>query len=248
MANNYSPPSTINYFTSGFTSNVIFYDAQINSSFILTDTTSATFVNVGCYSANIINVPVAGQYLVTTNVNVLSNTNAVTASYQLLFTQAGQSNIDVSDLGMEIFCPTAEQTVAGSFSRLVTFPTAGNWSLTLQWASDGTHVIITPGSDFGVWVTVVHGVNPMNTVNQQLTQFVNDDYTLMTNVDTNAWWGNLTNAAVVEYGNSIITNTNGISSLNSQVNTLSTNVNNLQTDVNSLTSLSTSSGGIRIKP
>lgn len=135
-----------------------------------------------------------------------------------------------------------------SWFRKVTFSVAGAWTATLQWKTDAGGTASVSGGGFYPWILLIHGTNPMDAINQQQTQYLNAGYTLMTNMDNATYWGTQTTANIINNTNNTTSNTNSIAALSSQVNTLSTNVTNLSNTVSGLTSVSVTSGGIRIKP
>jgi len=257
MANNYIPPPTIN-FSSINTSDLIYANEQIPSGNYGTSSTS--YSNIAVYTPNSIDIPVAGTYMVMVQTAVTQFSGTATlgrALYRLHITKIGQTDIDTADEQLAIATPSVAFNVYhGTFVRQITFPVAGVWTLTPQWkTNDVSYTMSIFNNNLYPWNVYVFGSNALKIVNQQLTQFVDSNYTLMTNVDANAWWGSLTNAAVTGYQtsitnntNAIITNTSNIGALTLAVNNLTTNVNNLQSSVNGLTSVSTISGGIRIKP
>lgn len=214
----------------------------------------SAFTTIPCYTPNLINITEPGDYIITVNTSAASNTANDTVRYKFLITKSGQEPIFVTDYSMLIVMSGANFPHAGSFSRKVTFPATGIWTLTPQW---GIHLSATvfveadttqPLSTRYPWIVLVHAANPLNAVNTQLTQFVDADYTLMTNVDANAYWGSLANSTVVGYGSTITSLNNNVVSQQTLVNTLSTQVTNLQNTVSGLTSIAINSGGIRIKP
>ncbi len=257
MANNYTPPGTIN-FSAVNTSDLIYANEQIPSGNFGTSTTS--YSTITAYTPNSIDIPVSGTYMVMvqTAVTQFSGTAGLgRASYKWHITKGGQSDIDTVDDQLAIATPTTAFNVYhGTFVRQITFPVAGVWTLTPQWkTNDVSNAMSIFNNNLYPWDVYVFGSNAIQIVDQQLTQFVDSNYTLMTNVDGNAWWGGLTNSAVAGYQtsitnntNAIVSNTSSISSLNAQVTTLNTNVSDLQIEVNGLTSVSVISGGTRIKP
>lgn len=257
MANTYTPPPTID-FSSINTSDLVYYNEQIPSGNFGTSSTS--YSNISVYTPNSINIPIPGTYMVMvqTAVTQFSGTAGLgRALYRLHITKIGQTDIDTADEQLAIATPTVAFNVYhGTFVRKITFPVAGTWTLTPQWrTNDVSYTMSIFNNNLYPWNVYVFGSNAMQIVNQQLTQFVDSNYTLMTNINANAWWGNLTNATVAGYQtsitnntNAIISNTSNIGALTTTVNNLSANVNNLQNSVSGLTSLSTISGGIRIKP
>ena len=132
--------------------------------------------------------------------------------------------------------------------RKVTFPASGAWNITLQWKTDSGGTGLVSSGGFYPWIISLYGMNPINAINQQQTQYLNAAYTLMTNTDNAAFWGSQTTSNIINNTNSAASNTNSIAALSSQVNTLSTEVTNLSNTVSGLTSVSVTSGGIRVKP
>ncbi len=268
MSNTYTPPGTIDFFNSSFSSNLIYYDYQVSTGTLEADV--SVFANTN-FTPNLINIPVAGDYIISVTTAAIALSANLKSFYKWVFTKTGQATINVADNSMYIFLPVVSQPDFRTMSRKVTFPVAGTWTLTSQWVINpgggggggrgGSDVYVNAG-DVYPWIVLVHALNPINAVNTQLTKFVDSNYKLMTNMDVNAWWGNLTNATVSGYATSIanantsIANTNNelsattssIGILTTNVNDLSTNVSSLQNTVSGLTSISTISGGIRIKP
>ena len=240
MPNSYSPPPTINFFTSAFNSTVIYYNLQIAHSAFSTSSTSP--VNLTCFTPDVIPIPIPGDYLIMTTTDVIaSGTVPATALYQWEFSKSGQSTFDVADVDMEIVADAYSASYSESFTRLVTFPVAGNWTLTQQIFSGTGGATFACTHFVSQWITTVFGLNPVNAINTQFTQFLDANYTLMTNMDTNAQWGSLTNGTVTGYANTLATH-------GASLTTLTNNLNSLSTTVDSLSNVSKNSGGIRIKP
>ena len=246
MSNIYTPPGPLDFYNSNFSNNLIYYNYQtsVTNNY---STSSSSFSTITAYTPNSINVPIPGDYIIHVTTGAYSTTTGNRAFYNLLFSKAAQSNISISDNAIAIFFNGLSSNVAYnfSFSRKVTFPVSGVWTLTPQWKRESAGSIKVDTGDYYPWIVSLYAINPLNNVNTQFTKFLDANYTLMTNLDANAYWGTLTSSGV---SSSLSTNTNGVLALTSQVNVLSSEVNNLSNTVSGLTSIAVTSGGIRIKP
>ncbi len=265
MSNTYTPPTPLDFYSSGaISSGLIYYNAQ-NSTTNAYTTSLATFSTMTCYTANSITIPAPGDYLITVHTgaycgSALTNRRIL---FQFLFTKSGQTNITVQDVLMHVMAPASFIAYSNSFTRKVTFPVAGVWVLTPQWASDAAGVVSrVDASAYYQWVVAVVGLQPPNSINNQLTKFLDSSYTLMTNVDANAYWGSLTTTTVSGYSTTLDSHTSSLAShtstlgshtssinaLSESVSNLSVNVASLEATISGLTSVAATSGGIRIKP
>lgn len=261
MPNNYTPPSTIEFFNSSFTSSVIYYSSQ--ASVFGQDVTNVSFVSLtSAFTANSITIPIPGDYFITTQTACILDDNSLSSTAPQLqiqwhITKAAQSDINVTDLAMTI--NTAADSTSGiivpaTFTRKVSFPVAGTWTLTPQAKINTAACAFRFDAGNTFWIVSVSGTNPMDVIDQQLTQFVDGYYTLMTNMDVNAQWNSLTEATVAGYATTlgthaseIGTNTTNITALQVDVVDINTDIADIQNTLNTLTTVSTT-GGVRIKP